>query len=107
MTAKTATVPRGEKIMDSQADVTPFVIDPSGRDIFGEAERIRALGPVSRLASSGVGPCYQGGVAGGFSVVRSWVSQLSPIAGSQDSRRSPLPTSPVNTLVQVRAPLVS
>lgn len=35
--------------MDDHADATPFVIDPSGRDILGEAERIRALGPVARV----------------------------------------------------------
>lgn len=34
--------------MDS-SDVRPFVIDPTGRDIVGEAERIRALGPVVRV----------------------------------------------------------
>lgn len=28
---------------------TPFVIDPTGRDVLGEAERIRALGPVTRV----------------------------------------------------------
>jgi hypothetical protein len=31
-----------EMIMDNPADVGPFVIDPTGRDILGEAERIRA-----------------------------------------------------------------
>ena len=39
--------------MDSPAGVTPFVIDPSGRDIFGEAERIRALGPVAWVEMPG------------------------------------------------------
>ena len=28
--------------MDNPADVGPFVIDPTSRDILGEAERIRA-----------------------------------------------------------------
>jgi cytochrome P450 len=37
-----------EKIMDN-----PFVIDPAGRDIFGEAERIRALGPVAQVVLPG------------------------------------------------------
>jgi len=38
-----------EMIMDNPADVGPFVIDPTGRDILGEAERIRALGPVAQV----------------------------------------------------------
>jgi cytochrome P450 len=47
-----------EKVMDSHADVTPFVIDPSGRDVFGEAERIRALGPVARVEMPGGVPAW-------------------------------------------------
>ncbi len=39
--------------MDSPAGVAPFVIDPTGRDILGEAERIRALGPVARVEMPG------------------------------------------------------
>lgn len=44
--------------MDSRTDVTPFVIDPAGRDIFGEAERIRALGPVARVEMPGGVPAW-------------------------------------------------
>ena len=33
--------------MDGLAGIAAFVIDPTGRDILGEAERIRALGPVA------------------------------------------------------------
>jgi 2-hydroxy-5-methyl-1-naphthoate 7-hydroxylase len=33
--------------------MAPFVIDPTGRDILGEAERIRALGPVTRVELPG------------------------------------------------------
>jgi cytochrome P450 len=39
--------------MDSPADVAPFVIDPTGRDILGDAERIRALGPVACVEMPG------------------------------------------------------
>lgn len=39
--------------MDSPADVTPFVIDPAGRDVLGEADRIRALGPVAAVEMPG------------------------------------------------------
>ncbi|HEX6359918.1 cytochrome P450 [Actinophytocola sp.] len=39
--------------MDSHADVTPYVIDPSGRDVLGEAGHIRALGPVARVELPG------------------------------------------------------
>jgi len=39
--------------MDNPADVSLFVIDPTGRDIFGEAERIRTLGPVSQVEMPG------------------------------------------------------
>ncbi|MFI7448654.1 cytochrome P450 [Nonomuraea sp. NPDC049714] len=39
--------------MDNHADVVPFVLDPSGRDVLGEAERIRALGPVARVELPG------------------------------------------------------
>lgn len=39
--------------MDGPADVTPFVIDPSGGDVLGEADRIRALGPVVRVETPG------------------------------------------------------
>jgi 2-hydroxy-5-methyl-1-naphthoate 7-hydroxylase len=42
-----------EKIVDGNPDVQPFVIDPTGRDIFGEAERIRALGPVAPVEMPG------------------------------------------------------
>ena len=38
-----------EKIMDNR----PFIIDPTGRDILGEAERIRALGPVAQVEMPG------------------------------------------------------
>ncbi|NBE97968.1 cytochrome P450 [Nonomuraea sp. KC401] len=34
-------------------DNDPFVIDPSGSDVLGEAERIRALGPVARVEMPG------------------------------------------------------
>ncbi|MGP3937380.1 cytochrome P450 family protein [Nonomuraea sp. KM88] len=34
-------------------DNDPFVIDPSGSDVLGEAERIRALGPVTRVEMPG------------------------------------------------------
>jgi cytochrome P450 len=37
-----------EMLMDN-----PFVIDPAGRDIFGEAECIRALGPVAQVVLPG------------------------------------------------------
>ncbi len=33
--------------MDYQTDAPPFVFDPTGRDILGEADRLRALGPVT------------------------------------------------------------
>jgi 2-hydroxy-5-methyl-1-naphthoate 7-hydroxylase len=39
--------------MDNLADAAPFVIDPSGRDVLGEAERIRALGPVTCVEMPG------------------------------------------------------
>jgi len=39
--------------MDNPADAGPFVIDPAGRDILGEAERIRALGPVAQVEMPG------------------------------------------------------
>jgi 2-hydroxy-5-methyl-1-naphthoate 7-hydroxylase len=39
--------------MGSPAGNAPFVIDPTGRDIFGEAERIRALGPVACVEMPG------------------------------------------------------
>jgi cytochrome P450 len=39
--------------MDGPADVAPFVIDPTGRDVLGEADRIRALGPVVRVETPG------------------------------------------------------
>ncbi|RJQ73865.1 cytochrome P450 [Pseudonocardiaceae bacterium YIM PH 21723] len=39
--------------MDSRTDVTAFAIDPSGQDIFGEAARIRALGPATRVTLPG------------------------------------------------------
>jgi cytochrome P450 len=39
--------------MDSPADNAPFVIDPSGNDPLGEAERIRALGPAARVELPG------------------------------------------------------
>jgi 2-hydroxy-5-methyl-1-naphthoate 7-hydroxylase len=39
--------------MDGPADVAPFVIDPTGRDVLGEAARIRALGPVVRVEMPG------------------------------------------------------
>ncbi|WP_043619183.1 cytochrome P450 family protein [Nonomuraea candida] len=39
--------------MDRQAGTVPFVIDPSGRDILGEAARIRALGPAVRVELPG------------------------------------------------------
>ena len=42
-----------EMIMDNPADAGPFVIDPTGRDILGEAERIRALGPVAQVEMPG------------------------------------------------------
>lgn len=38
--------------MDAQTDES-FVIDPAGHDIFGDAERIRALGPVARVEMPG------------------------------------------------------
>jgi cytochrome P450 len=44
-----AAIVTAEKIMDNHASVGPFIIDPAGRDIFGEAERIRALGPVAQV----------------------------------------------------------
>lgn len=34
-------------------NIEPFVIDPAGRDILGEADRIRALGPVARVELPG------------------------------------------------------
>ena len=34
-------------------DNRPFIIDPTGRDILGEAERIRALGPVAQVEMPG------------------------------------------------------
>src|SRR5215468_1279707 len=34
-------------------DSAPFVIDPTGRDVLGEADRIRALGPVVRVEMPG------------------------------------------------------
>lgn len=43
--------------MDSP-DLDPFVIDPTGRDILGEAERIRALGPVARVQMPGGVPAW-------------------------------------------------
>lgn len=42
-----------EKIMDSPVGNAPFVIDPAGRDIVGDAERIRGLGPVARVELPG------------------------------------------------------
>ncbi len=39
--------------MGSPVGNAPFVIDPTGRDIFGEAERIRALGPVACVEMPG------------------------------------------------------
>lgn len=33
--------------MDDQTDTPPFVFDPTGRDILGEADRLRALGPIT------------------------------------------------------------
>jgi cytochrome P450 len=33
--------------MDDQTDAPPFVFDPAGRDILGEADRLRARGPVT------------------------------------------------------------
>lgn len=34
-------------------NIAPFVIDPSGRDVLGEADRIRALGPVTLVELPG------------------------------------------------------
>lgn len=42
----------------NSSDIRPFVIDPTGRDIFGEAERIRALGPVVRVEMPGGVPAW-------------------------------------------------
>lgn len=39
--------------MDEPAGSRPFVIDPTGRDIHGEAERIRALGPAAHVELPG------------------------------------------------------
>lgn len=39
--------------MDSPAGNAPFVIDFSGRDILGQADRIRALGPAARVELPG------------------------------------------------------
>ncbi|QYC40314.1 Cytochrome P450 107B1 [Nonomuraea coxensis DSM 45129] len=39
--------------MDSHADVAPFVIDPRGRDVLGEAALIRAIGPVALVEMPG------------------------------------------------------
>jgi cytochrome P450 len=39
--------------MDIPSGVSPLVIDPTGRDILGEAERIRALGPVALVEMPG------------------------------------------------------
>jgi len=39
--------------MDNPADAGPFVIDPTGRDILGEAELIRTLGPVAQVEMPG------------------------------------------------------
>ncbi|HEX4812013.1 MAG TPA: cytochrome P450 [Nonomuraea sp.] len=39
--------------MDGPADVASFVIDPTGRDVLGEADRIRALGPAVRVEMPG------------------------------------------------------
>lgn len=39
--------------MDIRAGGAPFVIDPTGRDIFGDAERIRALGPIACVEMPG------------------------------------------------------
>jgi cytochrome P450 len=39
--------------MESPADIAPIVIDPAGGDIFGEADRIRALGPAARVELPG------------------------------------------------------
>lgn len=39
--------------MDGSADARPFVIDPAGHDIHGEAERIRALGPATLVELPG------------------------------------------------------
>jgi 2-hydroxy-5-methyl-1-naphthoate 7-hydroxylase len=44
--------------MGSRAGVTPFVIDPSGRDVLGDAERIRALGPIARVELPGGVPAW-------------------------------------------------
>lgn len=38
--------------MDS-AEVRPFVIDPTGRDVLGEADRVRGLGPVALVELPG------------------------------------------------------
>ncbi|MGP4110991.1 cytochrome P450 family protein [Streptomyces sp. 4N509B] len=39
--------------MDALDNATPLVIDPTGRDVHGEAARIRALGPVARVELPG------------------------------------------------------
>ncbi|WP_445529372.1 cytochrome P450 family protein [Streptomyces cyslabdanicus] len=39
--------------MDGPDDLTPFVIDHTGRDVLGEADRMRALGPVVRVEMPG------------------------------------------------------
>ncbi|MGW5128341.1 cytochrome P450 family protein [Streptomyces sp. NPDC004069] len=39
--------------MDGPDDLTPFVIDHTGRDVLREADRIRALGPVVRVEMPG------------------------------------------------------
>lgn len=35
--------------MESPADNAPFVLDPTGQDVLGEADRVRALGPAVRV----------------------------------------------------------
>ncbi|MCZ7373487.1 cytochrome P450 family protein [Micromonospora sp. WMMC250] len=39
--------------MEPTADVEPYAIDPSGPDIHGEAERLRARGPIARVVLPG------------------------------------------------------
>lgn len=41
------------KVMGGPVDLAPFVIDHTGRDVLGEADRIRALGPVVRVEMPG------------------------------------------------------
>ncbi|MDF5757511.1 cytochrome P450 [Spongiactinospora sp. TRM90649] len=44
--------------MDGSAEFTPVVIDPTGRDLHGEAERIRAQGPAARVELPGGVPAW-------------------------------------------------